>query len=168
MKKNRFAGRCVRFFLGVVVFSTAVFSCKENADDLLKPKTITDVLIENDQFSIFREIVEYAGMSDALRTDELTLFAPDNQAFAKADVSSASKYMTDTASAKSFIRNHIIGKEIIDYDHLKAGIKKSLNNKDLSITKIDSAVAINKSDIVKRNVSADNGIIHVIDSLIVR
>jgi uncharacterized surface protein with fasciclin (FAS1) repeats len=51
---------------------------------------------------------------------------------------------------------------------LKAGVEKSLNNKDLSITKIDSVVAINKSDIVIKNVHAANGIIHVIDSLVVR
>ncbi|WAC11674.1 fasciclin domain-containing protein [Dyadobacter pollutisoli] len=166
MKKNRFAGRCVRFFLGVVVFSTAVFSCKENSEDLIKPKTITDVLIENEQFSILWEIVTYAKMGDALRTDNLTFFAPDNDAFAKANISSSSKY-TDQATAEAFIKNHIIAKEIIDYDNLKAGVKKSKNNKDLSITKIDSVVAINKSDIVKKNVNADNGIIHVIDSLVV-
>jgi uncharacterized surface protein with fasciclin (FAS1) repeats len=167
MKKNRFAGRCVRFFLGVVVFSTAVFSCKESREDLLKPKTITDVIIENDQFSILREIVTYAKMGDALRTDNLTLFAPDNNAFGKANIFSSSKY-TNEDSAKIFLKNHIIEKEIIDYDNLKAGVKKSLNKKDLIITKIDSVVAINKSDIVKRNVNAANGIIHVIDSLVVR
>jgi uncharacterized surface protein with fasciclin (FAS1) repeats len=167
MKKNRFAGRCVRFFLSVVVFSTAVFSCKESKEDLLKPKTINDVIIENQQFSILREIVRYADMGDALRTDNITFFAPDNAAFGKANISSSSNY-TDKATAKAFLQNHMIAKEIIDYDKLKAGVKKSLNNKDLSITKIDSVVAINKSDIVIKNVHADNGIIHVIDSLVVR
>jgi uncharacterized surface protein with fasciclin (FAS1) repeats len=101
MKKNRFAGRCVRFFLGVVVFSTAVFSCKESKEDLLKPKTITDVIIENEQFSILEEIVRYADMRDALRTDEITLFAPDNNAFGKANIFSSSNY-TDKKTAQGF------------------------------------------------------------------
>lgn len=166
MKKNRFAGRCVRFFLGVVVFSTAVFSCKENNEDLIKPKTITDVLIENEQFSILWEIVTYAKMGDALRTEEITLFAPDNKAFAKANISSSSKY-SDQATAEAFIQNHIIANKVIKYDDFKASVEKSKNKKDLSITKIDSVVAINKSDIVKRDVNADNGIIQVIDSLVV-
>jgi len=38
----------------------------------------------------------------------------------------------------------------------------------LTITKIDSSVAINKSDIVIKDVKADNGIIHVIDSVAVK
>ncbi|MEO6284861.1 MAG: fasciclin domain-containing protein [Dyadobacter sp.] len=167
MKKNRFAGRCVRFFLGVVVFSTAVFSCKESADDLLKPKTITDVIIENEQFSILREIVSYAKMNDALRTEELTLFAPDNNAFGKANIFSSSKY-TNKDTAQAFIENHIIVKKVIKYVDFKASVEKSKNKKDLSITKIDSIVAINKSDIVIRDVHADNGIIQVIDSLVVK
>jgi uncharacterized surface protein with fasciclin (FAS1) repeats len=167
MKKNRFAGRCVRFFLGVVVFSTAVFSCKESKEDLLKPKTITDVIIENEQFSILEEIVRYADMRDALRTDEITLFAPDNNAFGKANIFSSSNY-TNKITAMAFIQNHIIANKVIKYVDFKAGVEKSKNKKDLSITKIDSVVAINKSDIVIKDINAANGIIQVIDSLVVK
>jgi uncharacterized surface protein with fasciclin (FAS1) repeats len=168
MKKNRFAGRCVTFFLSVVLLSAAVFSCKEDSEDRIKPKTITDVINANDQFSILREIVLYSEMSDALRGDNLTFFAPDNNAFGKANIFSSSVITTTKASAKLFVQNHIIPKKVITYANLKVGIEKSINNKDLSITKTDSIVAINKSDIVIKDVNAANGIIHVIDSLVVR
>jgi len=166
MKKNRFIGLAGTFFLLVSLVSGIIVSCKEKDEDIVKPKTITDIILENSQFSILRDIVSYAGMTDALRTDELTFFAPSNDAFGKANIFSATVITSlPEDSARLFINSHIIGKKKLDFLKLTAGREKSLSGDTLTITKIDSSVAINKSDIVIKDVMADNGIIHVIDSV---
>ena len=169
MKKNRFIGLAGTFFLLITLVSGIIVSCKEKDEDIVKPKTITDIILENDQFSILREIVFYTKMTDALRTDELTFFAPSNDAFGKANIFSASVITSmPVDSARLFINSHIIGKKKLDFEKLTAGRQESLSGDTLTITKIDSSVAINKSDIVIKDVKADNGIIHVIDSVAVK
>jgi uncharacterized surface protein with fasciclin (FAS1) repeats len=167
MKKNRFVGRCATFFLAAGLFSTIVFSCKEDAEDKVKPKTITDIILQNDEFSILKEIMHTAEMTDAFRTTNYTLFAPDNEAFAKANIFGA-KVITSKGkpAAEAFLRSHVIEKSIL-YDDFKAGDLEAVNKNKLTVEKKDSVVSINKSEIVMRNVYADNGIMQVIDSVLV-
>ncbi|MCE7061768.1 fasciclin domain-containing protein [Dyadobacter sp. CY343] len=164
MKKNRFVGRWATFFLIATLFSATVISCKENSEDRVKPKTIADVILENGQFSILKDIMVRARMTDALRTDNITLFAPDNNAFGRANIFSSSVIPDD--SVKYFLQNHII-KNRTEAAELKLGNHPALNKANLVVTKTDSIVAVNKSDVVIPNVNADNGVIHVIDSVLV-
>ncbi|WP_031528716.1 fasciclin domain-containing protein [Dyadobacter crusticola] len=167
MKKNRFIGRCASFFLIAAAISATVLSCKEDSKDLVKPKTVTDVILENDQFSLLRDIMIQAQMSDALRTENLTVFAPDNNAFSRANISATTITNMPKDSAMLFLKNHILQKKT-NLSDLKAGEQPTLNRVKVNITKVDSIVSINKSDIVIPNVNADNGVIHVIDSVLVR
>lgn len=169
MKKNRFVGRYLAFFLFVVLPSGLILSCKESDDDLVKRKTITEVIADNDQFSILEDVIAHAQMRDALRTGELTFFAPDNAAFGRANIFSSSVFTALPAdSAKKFLQNHIIGKDRIAYSSFVAGKKKALTGKEITFTKTDSVVVVNQNNIVTPDISAANGVIHVIDSLIVR
>ena len=90
MKKNRFRGRWATFFLAAGLFSTILISCKENADDVVKRKAMTDVINENPEFSMLKDIMERAGKSDAFRSQNQTLLAPSNDAFKKANIFSSS------------------------------------------------------------------------------
>jgi len=169
MKKNHCIERYLTFFLIAILFSGALFSCKEGDDDRIKPKTITDVILENDQFSILRDIMLYTGMSDALRTDELTVFAPNNNSFGKAGIFSSSAITSMREdSARLFLQNHILPKQRLGYSQLTPGTQVSINKNTLIITRIDSTLSVNKSDIIIRNVNAANGVIHVIDSVLIR
>ncbi|KQS33076.1 fasciclin domain-containing protein [Dyadobacter sp. Leaf189] len=167
MKKNRFVGRWATFFLIAISISATVLSCKEDSKDLVKPKTITDVILENEQFSILRDLMIHAGMSDALRTENLTVFAPDNNAFGKANISASLITQLPKDSAKLFLQNHIL-KNKTKLSDLKVGEQLTLNRVKVNIARVDSIVSINKADVVIPNVNADNGVIHVIDSVVVR
>jgi uncharacterized surface protein with fasciclin (FAS1) repeats len=167
MKKNRFVGRFATFFLILGMCSIMAYSCKEKDEDIVKPITITDIILKNEQFSILREIMMYAQMGDAMRTENYTLFAPDNAAFGKADVFSSSVITTSPASARSFLQNHII-KTTLPSAELKVGTRDAINLKKLTIAKVDSVITINKSKIRIPDVNASNGLIHVIDSLLVK
>ncbi|TLV00585.1 fasciclin domain-containing protein [Dyadobacter luticola] len=169
MKKNRFVGRFATFFLIAGLFSVIAFSCKENDDDLVKPITITDIILTNEQFSILRDIMLTAEMTDALRSQNFTLFAPNNAAFGKANIFAASVITgPGKDSARIFLQNHIIKKTMSYADLMKSTSELTITQKTLNITKVDSTVAINKSDIVIRDVNAANGLIQVIDSVAFR
>jgi uncharacterized surface protein with fasciclin (FAS1) repeats len=169
MKKNRFVRRCLAFFLLVVLPSGLIVSCKESDEDIVKRKTITEVIVENDQFSILEDLVFHAKMGDALRTGELTVFAPDNAAFGRANIFSSTVFTSlPSDSVKKFLQNHIIPKERIGYSSFAAGKKKAITGREIIFTKTDSVVIVNQNNIVTPDISAANGVIHIIDSLIVR
>ena len=168
MKKKRFIGRHRAFFLVAVLFSGIAFSCQESDKDLVKPKTVTDVILENSQFSILREIIAGTEMGDALRTNELTLFAPNDAAFNRSGITASSITSLPRQSGISFVNNHILNKPYRT-EELKSGDIAALNGRNLSIAKStgsDSTIRINRAVIVQKNINADNGVIHIVDRVL--
>ena len=165
MKKIDFVSRYRAFFLIAVLFSGVIFSCSESDKDLVKPKTITDVIFENEQFSILKEIIVSTKMGDALRTDELTVFAP-NAAFLRSGVTAGSITSQTPDSAISFLEYHMLGKRY-EFSGLRTGINETINKKDLEILKTaDSTITVNNALITLKDINADNGVIHVIDHVL--
>ncbi|QRR02272.1 fasciclin domain-containing protein [Dyadobacter sandarakinus] len=156
------------FFLVMALFSMTMVSCQEKDEDRVKPKTITDVILENEQFSILRDVVLYTGMKDALRTTELTFFAPSNAAFLRANILGSSAITAlPKDSAMLFLKSHLVGANALEFKQLAAGKLKSLAGREIFITKIDSTVSVNAAKIIIHDVNADNGVIHVIDNVVV-
>ena len=167
MKKNNFISRSKALFLIAVLFSGVVLSCQENEKDLVKPKTITDVILENSQFSILREIILGTKMADALRTENLTLFAPNDAAFQKANITAANVISWPKDSAASFIDYHILA-GVSKFSQLKTGTNIALNRQNFTIARgADSTITVNKAKIVTKDVNADNGVIHIVDQLLI-
>lgn len=165
MKKNRFRGRWATFFLAAGLFSTILISCKENADDVVKRKAMTDVINENPEFSMLKDIMERAGKSDAFRSQNQTLLAPSNDAFKKANIFSSS--LIADKDAEEFLKNHTI-KSVKKYSEFEAGSLETLGKLKLNIAKKDSVVTFNGAKIAIKNVETNNGYIQVLDSVYVK
>jgi uncharacterized surface protein with fasciclin (FAS1) repeats len=166
MKKNKLFGRYSAYFLIATLFSLAILSCKEKDKDVIKPKTITDIIRENNDFSILREIITATGMNDALRTSNLTLFAPNDAAFRSSNITNASVITSmPTDSARDFVMHHIYPKRL-EFKDLKRGTLTMKDGRTVNITRTgdDSIVVLGRAYLITKNLSAaDNGIIHVID-----
>ena len=68
----------VSVLLFLLVFS---LSCQKRDEAVAVPQTITDRILEDSQFGLFRIAMAHAGVSDALKAGNLTLFAPTDAAF---------------------------------------------------------------------------------------
>lgn len=170
MKKNRFVGRWATFFLAAGVFSTAFLSCKEKAEDKVAPKAMTDIILENPEFSILKDIMIHAEMRDDFRSQNFTFFAPDNNAFKKANIFSASVITSTMTSgkAKEFLQEHLLeGLTVYSVLKEKPGDKESVGKRKITIEVKDTVVTANKSEIIKKDVNASNGVMQVIDSVLV-
>ncbi len=171
MKKNRFGGRWATFFLAAGLFSAILISCKEDEADRVGQRTVTDIIRENPEFSILKEIVDDATKGDAFRTQNATFFLPSNAAFNKAKIFSASEITSKPDSIINidvFLNQHVLNGQV-SYGDLKPGkydvVGKSLK---LEIAKKDTSFTVNGAEIARRNVNAANGIIQVLDSLYVK
>lgn len=65
----------------LVLWLLVVLSCKKNDDTVAAPQTIPDRILEDSQFNFLRAAIAYAGVGDALKDGNLTLFAPTDSAF---------------------------------------------------------------------------------------
>ncbi|MCF2445584.1 fasciclin domain-containing protein [Dyadobacter sp. CY345] len=170
MKKINFIGRYMAIFLSVIVFTSIVTSCKENDDDIVKPKTITDVIMQNDEFSILREIILDNGLGDAFRTENVTFFAPNNAAFINSQVTAAMVNALPDTLARKFVFKHTL-KGKIKYEELVAKTYSSYIEGDSIIVKTasasDPALLINGASVSTKNLNADNGIIQVVSRVLV-
>lgn len=161
---SRILGQLSLFLCVLVVLA----SCQTDENDAT-PKTITDVILEDPQFSYLRTAILHAGISDNLKGGNLTLFAPDNAAF---QASNFANEAAITALPKDQVR------AILLYHVLYANVNsaeipatqsqvQTANGGTAYIGKTnDGNVEVNGASVTKADVQAANGTIHVIDKVL--
>ena len=163
------------FFLMVIPALTLV-SCEDD-DETKDPvsNTIVDIAVSDANFSILVEAVTKAGLVGALSnpTADLTVFAPTNAAFQSllTELGYASLDAVPADALKNILLYHVIGQKALSsglttgyYSSLSPGPAEGLTVSmyiDKAALKINNRASITQADIM-----ADNGVIHVIDKVI--
>jgi transforming growth factor-beta-induced protein len=140
--------------------------------------TIADIVVGNEDFSTLLAAVEAAGLTDALADPDatLTVFAPTNDAFAAAlealDLT-AEELLADTETLTSILTYHVLGEVVTSADIVGAGVEEipveTLNGAELIVVVGDAGnVGFRDQDamVTQADIEADNGIIHVIDAVL--
>ena len=142
------------------------------SSEAAEPGTIVDVAVANGSFTTLVAAVQAAGLVDTLSSDgPFTVFAPTHDAFATALDAlglTAEELLGDTESLTSILTYHVLAGEVdaataISLDGQSAA---TVNGAEIAISVVDGSVMINDSTVVSPDVDASNGIIHVIDSVI--
>lgn len=136
---------------------------------MTKAETIVQVASGNPDFSTLVGAVKTAGLVDTLSgTGPFTVFAPTNEAFAKLPAGTLASLTPD--QLKSVLTYHVVAGEVMAKD-VKAGKVKTVNGAEFTINVKDGKVTItdgkgNTVNVVKTDVDASNGVIHVIDGVL--
>ncbi len=143
-------------------------SCDKNAED--RTKTVTDLVVEDPNFSILEAAVVKAGLADALATTQnLTVFAPDNAAFAAAGINEATINSLSPAALTSILTYHVLPVEVRS-GQIQDGRSSAttLANSAIYLSKqnIDNIFVNGNSRVSKANIPVTNGTIHVINNVI--
>lgn len=167
MKKvRRFSWLLARPMMILILIGSA-WACQD--DEPVNPKTITDTLFENADFSILSAAIRHAGMSDALKTEDLTLFAPNDTAFKASGFADAAAITArPAAEVREILKYHILG-TTFTADQLTAENGPTVQNlamKTMYITRNSGGVLVNGVRVTTPNLKADNGIIHVVERLL--
>lgn len=110
-----------------------------------------------------------AGLAGALTGEtELTVFAPTDEAFAKLPAGTVESLLKPENKAKlaGILKYHVVAGRVYSEDALKAKVAKTLQGSTLSITVQDGKARVNNANLVATDIDATNGVIHVIDSVI--
>lgn len=114
----------------------------------------------------FVKAVQAAGLTDSLRKNgPYTVFAPDNNAFSRLPPGTLDALMKDKTRLSQLLTYHIIpGKKLVT--QIKPGKIKSLQGNNLTLTSDNGMVTVNGADVIQSDLAADNGVIQVIDHVL--
>jgi uncharacterized surface protein with fasciclin (FAS1) repeats len=133
-------------------------------------KNIVQVAAGDPQFSTLVRLVKKAGLASALSgPGKLTVFAPTNAAFAKLPKATLRKVEGDKKLLASILTYHVVkgavpASKVVALDGKSV---RTLNGKSVKVTVKGKQVYVNKARVTKTDVKASNGIVHVINQVLV-
>ncbi|KGR80060.1 Nex18 symbiotically induced protein [Ureibacillus manganicus DSM 26584] len=163
MEKKRFAV-CLLVFMMMLSIPTGVFASK----NMGAKKDIVETAVEAGEFKTLAAALEKAGLVETLKGEgPFTVFAPTDAAFDKLlnDLGVTAEELLARKDLKDILLYHVVPGKVLSSD-LKDGMKvKTLAGKEVTISL--NPVQVNESNVVKPDIEATNGVIHVIDAVLV-
>lgn len=162
---------------GVITLGAAACSSDSKSDKsssssttmATKSETVVQIAAGNPDFSTLVGAVKTAGLADTLSgKGPFTVFAPTNEAFAKLPAGTLASLTPD--QLKSILTYHVVAGEVLAKD-VKPGKVKTVNGEEFTVNTKDGKVTItdakgNTVNVVKTDITGSNGVIHVIDGVL--
>ena len=138
------------------------------AEAAAAPGNIAEVATAAGSFSTLLAAVEAAGLVDELTGEgPFTVFAPTDEAFAALPAGTLDTLLADPEGAlQSILLYHVVAGKVMSTDLSDGMTADSLQGAPITITIADGAVKVNTANVVAADVEASNGVIHVIDAVI--
>jgi len=131
----------------------------------VQAKDIVDTAVAAGSFKTLATALGAAGLVDTLKgKGPFTVFAPTDEAFAKIPKADLDALLKDKAKLTAVLTYHVVPGKVMAKD-VKAGQVKTVQGSSITITTA-GGVMVDKAKVVKTDIEADNGVIHVIDTVI--
>ena len=154
----------MKFILPVLmagVFALALTSVASAAD-------IVDTAVAG-HFTTLVAAVKAAGLVDTLRgPGPFTVFAPTDEAFAKLPPGTLESLLKPENKAKlqAILTYHVVAGKVMSQDVVKLHSAKTVEGGSIAIAAMNGGVMVNNAHVIKADIAASNGVIHVIDAVI--
>ena len=145
-------------FTAVAAIATSAFAMGE--------KDIVDTAAEAGTFTTLLAAAEAAGLVDTLKGDgPFTVFAPTDEAFAALPEGTVEGLLADPEALAAILTYHVVPGEVMSTDLSNGMTATTVNGADITIM-TEGGVMVNEANVIAADVDASNGVIHVIDSVI--
>ncbi|KAK9511350.1 hypothetical protein O3M35_000018 [Rhynocoris fuscipes] len=184
MVNTRFAGNKIRlnkFSSWINTVNCVSITNKDNEasngivhiiDSVLNPdsspqRNVADILLQDGRFTRFTYAMENTGISRALRRskDAVTILAPTDNAFQKLQSSTLQNLLNDDKAGEALIKNHILPHTLCLPAVIGQHKLKAESNEKLSFNCSTKGVSIGQNITLKEFMTADNGVVYVIDEV---
>lgn len=129
-------------------------------------KDIVDTAVQAGSFGTLVKAVQAAGLVDTLKGDgPFTVFAPTDEAFAKIPSDQLDALLADKEKLVSVLTYHVVPGRVTSTDVMKLSTAKTVQGQSIEIDTA-SGVKVDDATVVQADIMASNGVIHVIDSVI--
>ena len=129
---------------------------------------IVQTAVAAGEFKTLVSLVKQAGLAGALSgPGQLTVFAPTDAAFAKVPKATLTELAHNAAKLKAVLLYHVVKGDITAAQVVKLKSAKTLEGSSLPIRVENGKVYVGGAQVIKANVTASNGVIHVIDRVLI-
>src|SRR5690242_939805 len=146
--------------IGLTVSSSAAFA----AD-----KDIVDTAVAAGQFNTLAAALKAAGLVDTLKgAGPFTVFAPTDAAFAKLPKGTVEELLKPENKAKltAILTYHVVPGKVMAADVVKVSDAKTVQGGSVKVHAAGGKVTVDNATVVKTDIAASNGVIHVIDTVL--
>lgn len=154
--------KSITCLLGVAALATASLSGAEKKD-------IVDTAVAAGSFKTLAAALGAAGLVDTLKGDgPFTVFAPTDEAFAKLPAGTVEELLKPENKAKltDILTYHVVAGKVDAKAAMKLSTATALNKKAITLVVKDGALHLNDSKVTTADVEASNGVIHIIDAVL--
>jgi len=148
---------------------TAMNTISPTSNPTQVPNTIVDVAIASGKFKTLVAAIQAAGLVDALKGNgPFTVFAPTDDAFAKLPKGTLENLLKpeNKAMLASILLYHVVPGQLMAADVVNLKQATTLDGPAINIKVSGSTVMVNNANVVATDISASNGVIHVIDTVL--
>ena len=156
--------------LGAAVALASALSLATYAGPKPAPsKDIVDTAVAAGSFKTLATALEAAGLVDTLKgSGPFTVFAPTDEAFAKLPAGTVENLLNPENKDKlvAILTYHVVPGRVLAAQVIKMNSAKTVNGQSLTINTNGGTVMVDNAKVVKTDILCSNGVIHVIDSVI--
>jgi uncharacterized surface protein with fasciclin (FAS1) repeats len=158
--------KTILFLLAGALAATSVFAEPAKSGS---GKDIVDTAVAAGSFKTLAAALKAAGLVETLKgAGPFTVFAPTDEAFAKLPAGTVETLLKPENKAKltAILTYHVVPGNVPSTQAVKLTSAKTVNGKELTLKVDGGSLFIDKAKVVKADVNASNGVIHVIDTVV--
>jgi transforming growth factor-beta-induced protein len=153
--------------LSIIAGSTVAFAQTQTSTAATKPtQTLAQIAANNTNLTNFTSLLKKANLTDVLNgPGNFTVFAPDNAAFSKVNASTLAAWQNNTTALRNVLFYHVIPKKLLSSDFIGSGALTTVNGLSVPYSVNGTKLKVDDATVTKADINATNGVIHVIDSV---
>ena len=155
----------------VLAFAVTASACSDDDASLTaadEPGTVVDVAVDGG-FNTLVAAVQAAGLAETLQSDgPFTVFAPTDEAFAKLPEGTVESLLLPENKdlLVSILTYHVVSGRVTSDQVVTLSKASTVEGSDVAISVVDGSVQVNDANVIAVDVEASNGVVHVIDTVL--
>ncbi len=155
-------------YLAAIALSVALFALTSTAKSQSNSADIVDLAVQTESLSTLVKAVKAGGLVETLKGEgPYTVFAPTNEAFAKLPAGTLESLLKPENKDKlvQILTYHVVPGNVMSTDLEDGMSAKTVEGSEIEVN-LGESVMINNATVVKADIKASNGVVHVIDTVI--
>ena len=160
----------LRFTIGAAALTFGLLLAGSAKAESMPDKDIVDTAVSAGSFKTLVAAVQAAGLVSTLKGEgPLTVFAPTDEAFAKLPEGTVENLLKPENRDKltAILTYHVVPGKVTADQVVGLSSAKTANGQSLSINASDGKVMVDNANVIKTDIMASNGVIHVIDAVVI-
>lgn len=129
--------------------------------------TIVDIAVNAGSFKTLVQAVQAAGLVETLSgPGPFTVFAPTDEAFAKIPAETLQAVLADKEKLTAILTYHVVPGKLMAADVVNSTSLQTVQGQSITVRAEGGSVMVDDARVIQTDIEADNGVIHVIDTVI--